>query len=98
LQREYLGNKKPINMITPLVSVTVTAYQHVNYIKECLDGIIMQKTNFDFEIIVGEDESTDGTRELCIEYAEKYPDKIRLFLRDRKLSQYYENEKLICRF
>jgi glycosyltransferase involved in cell wall biosynthesis len=98
LQKEYLGDDKPINRITPLVSVTVTAYQHVNYIKECLDGILMQKTNFEFEIIIGEDESTDGTRDLCIEYAVKYPEKVRLFLRDRKLSQYYENNKLICRF
>lgn len=44
----------------------------------------MQKTDFPFEIIIGEDESMDGTREICIEYASKYPDKIRLFLRSRK--------------
>jgi glycosyltransferase involved in cell wall biosynthesis len=98
LQKEYLGNEKPVNILVPLVSVTVTAYQQVNYIKKCLNGILMQKTNFEFEIIIGDDESTDGTRELCIEYAEKYPDKIRLFLRDRKLSQYYENNKLVGRF
>jgi len=44
----------------------------------------MQKTDFAFEIILGEDESTDGTREICIEYAEKHTDKIKLFLRSRK--------------
>ena len=44
----------------------------------------MQKTDFDFEILLGEDESTDGTREICIEYAKKYPDKIRLFLHKRE--------------
>ena len=68
----------------PLVSVCVTTYQHAPYIKECLDSILMQKTDFPFEIILGEDESTDGTREICIEYAEKHPDIIRLFLRSRK--------------
>ena len=98
LQKEYLGIEKPINIKTPVVSVTVTTYQHSNYISNCLDGILMQKTNFEFEIIIGEDESTDGTREMCIKYADKYPDKIRLFQRDRKLSQYYENNKLVCRF
>ncbi len=98
-EEEYLGTNKLINQINPLVSVTVTTYQHANYIKDCLEGILMQKTNFPFEIIIGEDESTDGTREICIEYAEKYPDKIRLFLRKRETSQLYdENGKFITRF
>lgn len=66
-----------------LVSVSVVTYQHVSYIKECLDSILMQQTDFPFEILLGEDESTDGTREVCIEYANKHPDKIRLFLRSR---------------
>ncbi len=68
----------------PLVSVCVQTYQHVNFIKDCLEGILMQKTTFDYEILLGEDESTDGTREICLEYAEKYPVKIRLFLHRRE--------------
>ena len=44
----------------------------------------MQKTDFPFEICLGEDESNDGTREICQEYAGKYPEIIRLFLRNRK--------------
>ena len=44
----------------------------------------MQQTDFPFEINLGEDESTDGTRETCIEYAQKYPDIINLFLNERK--------------
>ena len=79
-EREFLGTEKPVNKIAPLVSVSVTAYQHKFFINECLDGILMQKTDFPFEIIIGEDESKDGTREICIEYAEKNTDKIRLFL------------------
>jgi len=70
-------------MITPLVSVCVQTYQHVRFIRECLDGILMQQTDFSFEILLGEDCSTDGTREICVEYAEKYPEKIRLFLHSR---------------
>src|SRR5690606_9059601 len=42
------------------------------------------QTTFPFEIILGEDESSDGTREICIQYAAKHPDKIKLFLRSRK--------------
>jgi len=68
----------------PLVSVCVQTYQHAPYIRKCLDGILMQKTNFDVEILLGEDASNDGTREICIEYAEKYPNQIRLFLHRRE--------------
>jgi glycosyltransferase involved in cell wall biosynthesis len=99
LQKEYLGTEKSVNKILPLVSVTVATYQHLNYIKECLDGILMQKVNFAYEVIIGEDDSTDGTQEICKEYAEKYPDKIRLFIRNRKISQYYNsNGEFVARF
>lgn len=81
---EYLDGNKPVNQIQPLLSVCVQTYQHNNYIKDCLDGILLQEASFSYEIIIGEDESTDGTREICVEYAKKYPDKIRLFLRSRK--------------
>lgn len=98
LQEEYLGTDKPVNKIKPLVSVSVATYQHEHFIRQCLDGILMQKTDFPFEIIMGEDHSKDNTRAICIEYANKYPDKIRLFLRDRKISHLYdENGKFIKR-
>jgi len=48
------------------------------------EGILVQQTDFPFEILSGEDESTDGTREICKQYAEKYHNKIRLFLHHRK--------------
>jgi glycosyltransferase involved in cell wall biosynthesis len=78
---EYLGESKPINQVHPLVSVCVPAFHHADFIAQCLDSILAQETDFLFEILVGEDDSTDGTREICLEYADKYPDKIRLFLR-----------------
>ncbi|WP_417857399.1 glycosyltransferase family 2 protein [Xanthomarina gelatinilytica] len=71
-------------MSNPLVSVVVSTYNHHKYIDDCLKGILMQQTTFHFEIILGEDESNDGTREICLTYAEKHPDKIKLFLRSRK--------------
>lgn len=67
-----------------LVSVCVVTYNHKEYIKQCLDSILMQKTDFSFEIVLGEDESNDGTREICQDYAKRYPDIIKLFLRSRK--------------
>lgn len=69
--------------VNPLVNVCVQTYQHAGYIRKCLDGILMQNTDFSFHILLGEDESTDGTREICKAYAARYPDKIRLFLHNR---------------
>ena len=65
----------------PLVSVCVATFQHAAFIKDCLDSILEQEADFPFEILVGEDCSTDGTREICIEYAERHTNLIRLFLR-----------------
>ena len=81
---EYLDENKPVNQIQPVVSICVQTYQHSKYIRDCLNGILLQQTGFSYEIVLGEDESTDGTREICREYAERHPDKIRLFLRSRK--------------
>lgn len=58
-------------------------YQHAAFIKEAIDSVLMQQVDFQYEICIGEDGSTDGTRELCLEYARMHPDKIRLFLRNR---------------
>lgn len=67
----------------PLVSVCMITYNHAPYIREALDSVLAQQVDFPYEICVGEDDSTDGTRDICREYARRYPDKIRLFLRDR---------------
>jgi glycosyltransferase involved in cell wall biosynthesis len=66
------------------VSVCLQTYNHAPYIARALDSVLMQETDFEFEIIVGEDESSDGTRELCIDYARRHPHRIRLFLRSRE--------------
>ena len=87
LQKEYLDKDKIVNAKSPLVSVCIQTYNHEKYIIQCLDSILQQKTNFDFEIILGEDDSQDNTREICIEFANRYQDKIRLFLRDRQTTQ-----------
>lgn len=68
----------------PLATVLVQTYNQKGYIRTCLDGLLQQQTTFDFEIIIGDDESTDGTREICLEYAQQYPSSIRLILHDRE--------------
>ena len=63
-----------------LVSVIVQTFNHEKYLRQCLDSILAQKTNFNFEILIGEDNSSDKTRDICIEYAKTFPEQIRLFL------------------
>ena len=74
-------NKVPVK---PLLSVCVQTYQQKDYIENCLRSILSQKTDFSFEILIGDDDSNDGTRETCMNFARKYPDKIRLFLHHRE--------------
>ncbi len=62
---------------SPSVSIICSTYNHKNFITKCLDSFIMQKTNFKFEALVCDDCSTDGTREIVIEYGEKFPDIIK---------------------
>lgn len=62
----------------PVVSVNMITYNHESYIRQAIEGVMMQKTDFEFELIIGEDASTDKTREICFEYQKKYPDKIRV--------------------
>jgi glycosyltransferase involved in cell wall biosynthesis len=66
----------------PVVSVGAITYQHNRYIKNCIEGVLAQKTDFPIEFIIEEDCSTDGTREIVFEYAEKYPDIIRVITAD----------------
>lgn len=61
----------------PLLAIRCLTYNHEPYIRQCLDGFIMQKTNFQFIAIIHDDASTDGTADIIREYAEKYPDIIK---------------------
>ena len=63
-----------------MVTIQCFTYNHEPYIRQCLDGFVMQKTNFRFEAIVHDDASTDGTAAIVREYAEKYPHIIKPIL------------------
>lgn len=67
-----------------IVSVIMISYNHKKYICQAIDSVLSQQTNFDYEIIVGDDASTDGTRELLISKYKKC-NRIRLFLRSKNI-------------
>ncbi len=67
------------------ISIMCAVYNHEKYIRQALDGILMQKTNFDYEVIINDDASTDGSANIIMEYQKLYPDKIKAILREENL-------------
>ncbi|MBB5622328.1 glycosyltransferase involved in cell wall biosynthesis [Pedobacter cryoconitis] len=65
-------------MARPTVSVWIITYNHEKYIAQTLDSVLMQRTDFDFEIVIGEDCSRDGTRAILKRYEAEYPDKFNI--------------------
>lgn len=76
----------------PLVSISCTAYNHEQYIREAIDGFLIQKTNFLVEIIIHDDASTDGTAEIIKEYEGNFPQLI--FPIYQKENQYSKGVKV----
>lgn len=68
----YMEDTRPV-----MVSIRCTVYNHEPYLRDCLEGFVMQKVNFRIEAIVHDDASTDGSVAIIKEYAEKYPDIIK---------------------
>lgn len=65
------------------ISIVVVTYNQADYIRQCLESVLSQETTFRFEILVGEDGSSDGTAEIVDELAAQYPDRIKAFHRSR---------------
>jgi glycosyltransferase involved in cell wall biosynthesis len=75
-------------MTEPLVSAKMITYNHAPYIVQAIEGVLQQKTNFPFELVIGEDCSTDGTRAIVLEYQRKYSDIIRVITSDNNVGAY----------
>lgn len=67
------------------VSIIVATYNQSLYLPKALTSLLTQKTNFNYEILVGDDASTDGTQGVCLDFAKRYPNKIKVFLHAENL-------------
>jgi glycosyltransferase involved in cell wall biosynthesis len=70
--------------IVPKVSVSIITYNHEKYIARTIDSVLAQQTDFDFEIIIGDDCSNDGTCKILETYKAKYPSVIQLILHPKR--------------
>ena len=68
-----------------MFSVAVITYNQEKYIAQTLDSIINQRHNYSYEIVVGDDCSSDGTREIVRQYAEKYPEIVKPIFNEKNL-------------
>lgn len=69
------------------VSVVIPTYNHEKYIAHAIESVLLQQVNFDFELIIGEDASRDGTRAIVLDYQARYPDKIRVLLQEEAAAE-----------
>jgi len=73
-------DSSPATRPHPRVSVVTNTYNHEHYIAQAVESALMQKAQFDYEILIGEDCSSDSTRKIVCEYAARNPSRIRLLL------------------
>ncbi|WP_186321468.1 glycosyltransferase [Bacillus sp. FJAT-22090] len=78
-----------------LVSINCTTYNHEDYIADAIESFLMQKTNFKYEILIGEDCSTDNTRKIVDEYATQYPEIIRIITSSQNVGARQNSRRLV---
>jgi len=70
---------------TMKVSVAMITYNHERFIAQAIESVLMQEASFEYELVIGEDCSTDRTREIVLDYQKRFPSRIRTLIRDRNV-------------
>ena len=81
---------------SPKVSVVMLTYNHEKFIAQAIESVLIQRTNFPIELVVGEDCSTDGTREIVRRYAAARPDIIRLVFHEKNVGAYENGQDVLA--
>ncbi len=79
------------------VSVIVATYRQEKYIAEALDSILAQKCNFEYEVLVGDDASPDGTGEIVRRYGKEHPERIKAIVREKNVGAFKNFKDLYSR-
>lgn len=83
----------------PLVSVRMITFNHEKYIADAIEGVVNQKCNFEYELIIGEDRSTDNTRDVCLAFQKRYPNIIRVLYSEKNVGGWANScrTRMACR-
>lgn len=86
-------------MKSPLVSIRMITYNQAEYVGLAIESILRQRVNFEYELLIGEDASTDGTADIVDHYQAKYPDLIKVYHRHKNVGRKKNNYLLMkqCR-
>jgi glycosyltransferase involved in cell wall biosynthesis len=78
------------------LSVAMVAYNHERFIGQAIESVLAQKVNFDYEIVIGEDCCTDGTRAVILDFQRRYPERIVPILRERNIGGHRNIESVLA--
>ena len=79
----------------PMVSVAMLAYNHEAYISQAIESVLMQSVNFTFQIVIAEDHSNDGTRQIVLDYQKRYPNLFKVLLQNQNVGMAQNNHSLL---
>jgi hypothetical protein len=80
----FVSNKDKLDQ-PPKVSVGMITYNHEQFIEQAVRSVMMQETDFDYELVIGEDCSADNTREIVLRLKDEFPGKIKLILHPKNV-------------
>lgn len=95
LEELYIFDERAL-VASPLVSVMVLAYNHADYLESAIDGVLAQEVNFPIEILIGEDCSTDRTREIALRYQRLHPNLIKIITAEKNVGIQRNWQRLIA--
>jgi glycosyltransferase involved in cell wall biosynthesis len=79
----------------PKVSIAMITYNHEKFIAQAMESVLAQQTDFPIELVIGEDCSTDGTREIVEQFAARYPDVIRPILHEKNVGMHRNGQAVL---
>jgi glycosyltransferase involved in cell wall biosynthesis len=92
-QIEYFDNNHLVK--DPLVSVVMITYNHERFLAEAIEGVVRQDTCFPFELLIGEDCSTDGTKEIALSYQKQFPEIVRVITSEQNVGMHENFSRLV---
>jgi len=81
----------------PEISICITCFNHARYIGQCIDSVLQQEGDFSLQILIGDDGSSDNTRDVICDYAQRYPDQVNAILQPVRLGASANLQSLIER-
>lgn len=79
---------------TPKVSILMITYNHADYLAEAIEGVVKQSCDFPFELIIGEDASSDATRQIALEYQKRFPEIIRVIYSENNVGMNINSKRI----